>query len=1145
MPLVTITGPDGVARETLAFSTTFARRFIQGTLPDDAIDFQVSVNGSGYSSDPALALWGDGIFTVPNPAYEPDGLILLSGANTISVRAINPAGVATPPATATIRLVSDADVVIATAPTNVRVTQKDAVVVIEAEPSAALGFRGMNFYASTESGGGASGYTKINLNMITQGAGQQETATFGEINLDTNVAVDGNDVPLSDPQYFRVLARQEDENRDLLQADLDTRFVIPETVRHIRMSATINSVRTFTIYSFEHGRANGPTSDPPTIRVGSFSSLPAEAPLYYVVLAVYYNATANLEYESALSQEVVARPLSITTAIGSFPLATRQSIVESFVTSIYRSNPQIKVEPGSVLRDTVIDPFSSEAERLRFLMDFLYRTRTPTLLLQVDDPQGTGTSIPVSQSAYKQAIKAAFYLTTDGAVQNLIDSSFDAYASNFGVLRRAGQQAQGEVTFYTTRRPTFTIQIPLGTVVVSGSVQFVTSRAASIDFAQLASYYEPVTGRYRVNVPVRATSAGASGNVGTGQMRQVLTQIAGGLLVTNSAPMFGGSGTESNLSLIERAQNRLASVDSGTVQGYTQTAADVPGVTKANVIAAGDALMLRDLDENGVHRGGKVDVWVQGESNIATITDTFAFSYEIADDVQFEVVGDPLNLIFTAVDPTLSAINPIVEMLDVPVAGYEFKNVSTGEVFDLTGVTILSYNTIQLNAAIAQPVVDLTDVVLGSYRKQAGTQFVLPRQPVASITSVVGTVAGTLDPANYGLYHPNSPLDYGRSILSGDYLQINGGASGSAVTITGEQHVLIGQYPEFLDNLGANYFTVEVFSADGLTQYKGPNDPSGLPDFTITLGTQTTAVSITRVETGAIPSGATVLVNYLHDENFTVTYTTNLIVSLAQNAIDDTKHATADVLVKEAIPAPLDLSATVVLQKGRDPVVVDQALRTNLDNFFASLRLDNAVRQSDVISVIEQTVGVSYVVVPLTKMVRSEGSTVVWDLISTDTATESVVLSSLSTNAASVYILTNPLSAATVDGGGETTDFRGVFQNEIALDLLESTASLNALGVTVGRAYIIGGEGRSIVGYSDDATLIAQGYVTATAIQARRLDLTANHVLISLPIGVSPTAYSYATIYVVGQDGGTKDIDVGPTEYAIIGNLTLTYDEDR
>jgi hypothetical protein len=479
------------------------------------------------------------------------------------------------------------------------------------------------------------------------------------------------------------------------------------------------------------------------------------------------------------------------------------------------------------------------------------------------------------------------------------------------------------------------------------------------------------------------------------------------------------------------------------------------------------------------------------------------------------------------------------------VAGYEFKNVSTGEVFDLTGVTLLSYNTIQLNTAIAQPVVDLTDVVLGSYRKQAGTTFVLPRQPVASITSVVGTVVGSLDAANYGLYHPNSPLEYGRSVLSGDYLQINGGASGSVITVTNESHVLIGQYPEFLDNLGANYFTIEVFSSDGLIQYKGPNDPSGLPDFTITLGTQTSAVSITRVETGAIPSGASVLVNYQHDENFTVTYTTNLIVSLAQNAIDDSKHATADVLVKEAIPAPLDLSATIVLQRGRDPVVVDQALRTNLDNFFASLRLDNAVRQSDVISVIEQTTGVSYVVVPLTKMVRAEGSTVVWDLISTDTATESVVLSSLSTNAANVYILTNSLSAATVDGGGASTDYKGVFQNEIALNLLDSSASLNALGISTGRAYILGSTGRSIVGYSDDATLIAQGYVTATAIQSRRLELTANRVLVSLPIGVSPTAYSYAAIYVVGQDSGTKDIDVGPTEYATIGNLTLTYDEDR
>ena len=1143
--MVMIAGPDGVLRDVLAFSTTLARRFLSGTLPDDAVDFQVSINGGGYTSDPSLSLWGDGVFTVPNPSYEIDGLLLLSGANVISVRSVNLTGVASPAATATIRLVSNADIVIASAPTNVRVTQEDAMIVLEAEPTALSGFRGMNFYAAIDSGGGSIGYTQVNLTLITSGSTRQATETFGSIDLDTNVAVDAVGVPLADPQYFRVLARQETENRDLLQSDLDTRFVVPETARHIRMSSTISSVRTYLVYSFGHNRSNGPLGNPPTVLVGAFGSLPAEQPLYYVADAVYYDATANLEYASAFSQEVVAHPLSITTAMGSFPVVSRQTLVEDFISSVFRSNPQIKVEPGSVLRDTVIDPFSSEAERLRFLMDFLYRTRAPTLLLQIDDPQSAGLSIPVSQSAYKQAVKFAFYLRSDSEVQALVDSAFAAYAGNFGVVRRTGLAAQGEVTFYTTRRPAFTVQIPLGTIVSAGSQTFTTTRAASIAFDRLASFYDPVSGRYRVNVPVRAVASGVLGNIGAGQVRQITTAVMGGLSVTNPAAMFGGNTTESNLALVTRAQSRLASVDSGTALGYMQTAAGTPGVIKASVITAGDTLMLRDLDSSGVHRGGKVDIWVQGVSNIATVTDTFTFSYEIAQDVQFEVVGDPSNLAFMAVDALLSANNPIVEMLNVPAAGYEFKNVTTGEVFNLTGVQITSYNTIQLDVDLAQPVVDLTDIVLGSYRQLAGDLFVLPRQPVAGITSVVGTIAGSLTTSDYGLYHPRSPLTYGRSTESGDYLQINGGASGNSVPVINEAHVLVGQYPEYLDSLGANYFTIRVFSVDGLVEYKGPNDPSGDPDYTISGGTQTTAVSITRVETGVIPSGASVRVNYEHDENFTVTYTTNLIVPLSQQAIDKRKHATADVIVKEAIPARIDLSATVILQRGRDPVFVDQALRTNLDNYFASLRLDDAVRQSDVISVIEQTVGVSYVVVPLTKMTRSEGSTVVWDQISTDLATESVVLGSLSTNLANVYILTNTLNATTYDGGGPPILYRAVFQDEMPLVLLSAESSLNTLGLAPGRTYILGASGRAISGYSDDTTLISQGYVTQNAIYSRRLDLTANHILVSLPVGDPPTKHAYAAIYVSGADSGAKDIDPGATEFVVLGNLVLTYDEDR
>jgi hypothetical protein len=178
-------------------------------------------------------------------------------------------------------------------------------------------------------------------------------------------------------------------------------------------------------------------------------------------------------------------------------------------------------------------------------------------------------------------------------------------------------------------------------------------------------------------------------------------------------------------------------------------------------------------------------------------------------------------------------------------------------------------------------------------------------------------------------------------------------------------------------------------------------------------------------------------------------------------------------------------------------------------------------------------------------MVRAENSTVVWDEISTDTAAESASISSLSSNRTTVYILKNPLSAATTDGGGPSVDYRGVFQDQVALDLLEAAANLGSLGLASGRAYILGASGRAIAGYSDDATLIAQGYVTAAAIAAQRLALTANRILVSLPVGQSPTAHTYAVIYIVGADSGSKDIDPGPTQYVTLGSLTLTYDEDR
>ena len=280
------------------------------------------------------------------------------------------------------------------------------------------------------------------------------------------------------------------------------------------------------------------------------------------------------------------------------------------------------------------------------------------------------------------------------------------------------------------------------------------------------------------------------------------------------------------------------------------------------------------------------------------------------------------------------------------------------------------------------------------------------------------------------------------------------------------------------------------------------------------------------------------------DSYITVTYTTNLIVSLTQDAVNAKKHATADVIVKEAVPAPIDIEATVVLIRGRDSGTVDTTLRTNLANFFSNLRLGDAVRQSDIVNVIEQTSGVSYVLVPLTKMVRQEGSTVVRETLSTDTVAESV-LTSLSTNEAIVYLLTEELSAASVNGGGAEGDFKGVFQDDVAMNLLLGSSTLASLGSATGLAYIVGSDGAVIDGYSDDTTLEAEGYLTDAAKQARRAEITGNRVLVSVEPGDSPTSHQYAATYVVGVDSGAKNIDPGDAEYCEEGTFTFTYDEDQ
>lgn len=1142
-------GPDGTLRERLIFSTTVSSRFFQGVISGDTAEMEVSIGGAPFTTDPDLITFEGTSFTVPNPASYPDGLDLSAGENIIIVRSISTNNSISAPASAEANLVQEGNIgFIPTPPTNISVERLDGRIQLKVEAIDSAQAVGYNFYASQFPGGGVTGYSRINLNtVLPTGEPENVVTSIGNLTVDADVPVDANGNPTVDPLFYNVIGQQIDTNGDLVQSDFNEVLPLDEDVTKIRTTVNVSSVVQTSFVYFSHIRSGRETSIPATIPNGDFASTPAEQPLYYVVTAIYFDSQLNLEVESSQSIEVFGNPVTVTSNLGSFPTVAQDQIVTSIIESIIRVEPQIKVEPGSVLRDTVIDPVSDEFQRIRLIADYTHRAQSFPTLLEIDDPSGTGTSIPVEESSYKLALRQAFYLSSDEDVQNMIDITFDRLASRFAVTRNLGIRAQGEVTFFTTRRPSATINIPIGTTVSGGSISFRTTQFARIPFENIASFFDPTTGRYSVNVQIQAELEGSAGNVARGQIRQVVGGPSS-LSVINNSATFGGVDLESNLDLSTRAQNRIASVDTGTRRGYLQVAAEVPGVIKAQVIEAGDPLMQRDFDPStGEHRGGKVDIWVQGSQD-GVVSDTFAFSFDTARDIQFELTSQPSDYIFRSEDERLSEANPIDQMLDFESLGLGLRNASTGEFFDLTDYQLLTFNTIQLSTAIPQPPVSLTDVVLGDYRLRTGTDFIFTRQPVNEVLNVEGSQGGTLDPAIYNLVRPNDPLQEGRSILAGDFLEINDpgdgtGPSGDPIAVTDEQHVIIGENLEYVDNLGANPLTVVVYNEDRTIQYRGPYDPSGVSDYTIVNGDQTTPLAIRRILSGNISNGETVSMDYTHSENFTVSYVINQIPQAVQTQVDEMRHITADVLAKEAIVSPVNISSTIVLNRGESPSTVDSRIRTDLDSYVAGLRLGDPLRLSDVISVIEPVTGVSFVVLDSLQMFLSEGAQILREGLSTDQLGDSVLISAWSNTINGTWLIEEELNAATTTGGGPTTEFRGVFRDDFETQLEIVRPDLLSQGEF--RSYIIGDDGLNIPGYSDDQTLTDQGYVTEEERETRRRNITKNRVLLSLKVGDSPSNYTITTTYIVGVDSGPKNIDPGPSEVLSLGEIVFTYDEDR
>jgi uncharacterized phage protein gp47/JayE len=1137
----------------LVFSTNEEAIFITGTVSPDTVSVQLSINGGAFVSDPNFISFVLQTFTIPNLSVYPTGLPLDFGVNTILIRTIDIVGGVSATSSVIVTRIVDSDTTGTQIPTGIRVLRyRDHIKILAAKPQPLTNviiddtgtavlvttqtatFLGFNFYASSEPSG-ASGYFRVNDKPISSPSQFEETdiTSFDDLALwDVSAA-----------KTVRLRISEEDEFGNELAVRLDSFHGITTLGGKLRFSGLLQNYTLDEFLVFTHDRNGGDG----IINTDQFLSVPSSDPLYYVVTGVYFNPSTNTEIETPYSQEVLGSPLIIDTTIRDLPGRRQADIATDYMRAVLRVNAEVSLIPGSVSRDVDIDPFSSEASRIWFLLDFVHRSQSFLTLLPIDNVSGNGDSDPVASSAYKQALKSALGFTSDNAVQGLIDQQFDKLAANVNKTRLGGRQSTGTLTLYTTTRPAKDIPVPAGSIAVSTadastgitSQRFRIGGSFVLPSTNAEAFYNFDEKRYEIRVPIVAESAGSAGNVPPKSIK-TLIGVSGLQAVNESATVFGDD-QETNADLASRSMLGFASVDTGTESGYAATAAAKIGVIRTKIIKSGDPLMMRDYDDvRHKHIGGKVDVWVQGVQE-RQVQDKFAFTFDVALNIQCQVLSiTPTLVTLRVLDSRVTPNTPIIEILNNPVQGLGVRNVTLGQDYDLTGVNIIDYQTFTIdNTIITQPVTTLDDVVIADYRFQVLNQLFMTIQPVRRVVSVVGEVSGALTPdVHYQLFKTDDPLLDGESTIAKNYVSItpSGGIpSGDTITVNNELHVMIGFEQEPLNSIGINTATIRVFNEQRTQEFLRPE--SSTPDYDIIPGTSTTPAKIVRTAASQIANGQEVSIDYVHDENFTVTYVVNELLQQLQEILNNKRHVTADVLVKQAVQNDINIETTVQLASGSAKDKTDPIIRNNVSLDLDKKLIGQGVAQSNVDSAINDSTGVQFNVLPMARMAYADGSHKLREgVLSTYTH-----VGSLDIGGNLVYILTNPLEFSTTDGGGLGTEHKGVFQDDIAMSL---SADLTSVGTAANQAFIIGSGGAIIAGYSDDATLASEGFLSNQYV-AERLRRTANHVAVSLlGSGIpqdNPANHVYAVSYVIRGDSGSHDISVSAMEVIDLGILTVTY----
>lgn len=257
---------------------------------------------------------------------------------------------------------------------------------------------------------------------------------------------------------------------------------------------------------------------------------------------------------------------------------TRQQIINDLVTSIRERDTSIETGFGPV-KDIVIDPVSLLAREMYLQVKRVFDV---------------------------QFLKNAELMTTE---------ELDLLGESLLIKRKGPRSSVGSVFFLTSSKPVSNITVPAGTPVTTtpvatsvGFQSFVTTRTAIFYASSADAFFNPSSGYYEFEVPIKALTPGAAGNSAAGTIRTLQRQIPSVASVLNKSSTTGGRDTETNTEYARRIRLALLGTDRGTSGGLRRFGLDDSRVVDALIVQSGDPLLIREEQV-----AGAVDVYVLGE----------------------------------------------------------------------------------------------------------------------------------------------------------------------------------------------------------------------------------------------------------------------------------------------------------------------------------------------------------------------------------------------------------------------------------------------------------------------------------------------------------------------------------------------------